>query len=57
MATQIWQNANLKNEVSVRTGALCNPVNFIKHFADQYVWHNRISVNITVIMRFGFENL
>ena len=23
-----------KNEVSVRTGALCNVVNFIKHFAD-----------------------
>ena len=35
MATQIWQNANLKkNEVSVRIGALCNAVNFIKHFAD-----------------------
>ena len=34
MATQIWQNANLKkNEVSVRIGALCNAVNFIKHFA------------------------
>ena len=23
-----------KNEVSVRIGALCNAVNFIKHFAD-----------------------
>ena len=35
MAQQIWQNANLKkNEVSVRIGALCNAVKFIKHFAD-----------------------
>ena len=34
MATQIWQNANLKNEVLKRIGALCNAVHFIKHFAD-----------------------
>ena len=34
MGTQIWQNANLKNEMSVRIGALCNAVSFIKHFAD-----------------------
>ena len=34
-ATHIWQNANLKkNEVAVRIGALCNAVNFIKHFVD-----------------------
>ena len=33
-ATQIWQNANLKNEMSMRIGALYNAMNFIKHFAD-----------------------
>ena len=26
--------AKCENEVSVRIGALCNAVNFIKHFAD-----------------------